>query len=122
MIVNRQALIGTVLLALLFIATPVPAAETARGVVYEDLNSDGRYQDSEPGVPGVTVSNGFYVVDTDADGRYRIAIDQGDTLFITKPGGWTVPSSPEELPRFFYHHVPNGAPADRRPRYRGIAP
>jgi len=111
-----------VLLALLFIATPVPAAETARGVVYEDLNSDGRYQDSEPGVPGVVVSNGFDVVDTDVDGRYRIAIEQGDTLFITKPGGWAVPSSPEELPRFYYHHVPDGAPADRRPRYRGIAP
>ena len=51
MIVNRRALIGMVLLALLFIAMPVPAAETARGVVYDDLNSDGRYQDSEPGVP-----------------------------------------------------------------------
>jgi len=122
MMMNSRALIGMLLAALLSVATLVPAAETARGVVFEDLNSDGRYQDSEPGVPGVSVSNGMDVVDTDADGRYRIAIDQGDTLFITKPSGWAVPTSPEELPRFYYHHAPNGAPADRRPRYRGIAP
>jgi 3',5'-cyclic AMP phosphodiesterase CpdA len=109
-------------IALSSMATLAPAAEMARGVVFEDLNSDGRYQDAEPGVPGVAVSNGINVVDTDADGVYRIAIEQGDTLFITKPSGWAVPSSPEELPRFYYHHVPNGAPADRRPRYRGIAP
>jgi 3',5'-cyclic AMP phosphodiesterase CpdA len=120
--VNRRFLIGIAFLALFFISTPVAAAETARGVVYEDLNGDGRYQDTEPGVPGVTVSNGFDVTDTDADGRYRIAIEEGDTLFITKPSGWAVPSSSEKLPRFYYHHAPNGAPADRRPRYRGIAP
>jgi len=122
MMMNSRGLTGMVLVALLSVATLVPAAETARGVVFEDLNGDGRYQDSEPGVPGVAVSNGMDVVATDADGRYRIAIDQGDTLFITKPSGWAVPSSPEELPRFYYHHVPNGAPADWRPRYRGIDP
>jgi hypothetical protein len=111
-----------VVVALVSVATLAPAAETARGIVFEDLNGDGVYQDSEPGVPGVAVSNGADVVDTDADGLYRIAIEEGDTLFITKPGGWAVPTSPEELPRFHYHHVPNGAPADRRPRYRGIEP
>ena len=119
---SSRVVFEIVLVASIFVAAVVPAAETARGVVFEDLNSDGRYQDSEPGVAGVAVSNGIDVVDTDADGRYRIAIDQGDTLFITKPSGWAVPSSPEQLPRFFYHHVPNGAPADRRPRYQGIAP
>ena len=95
---KSRTLIGTTLVAVLSVATLAPAAETARGVVFEDLNSDGRYQDSEPGVPGVAVSNGVVVVGTDADGRYRIAIEQGDTLFITKPSGWAVPSSPEELP------------------------
>jgi len=119
---KSRALIGTMLIALCSIAMMVPAAETARGVVFDDLNGDGRYQDTEPGVPGVTVSNGLNVVDTDADGTYRIAIEEGDTLFITKPSGWAVPTSSEELPRFYYHHAPNGAPADRRPRYRGIAP
>jgi hypothetical protein len=86
---------------LLRAAAGFATAETARGVVYEDLNSDGLYQDTEPGVPGVTVSNGFDVTDTDADGRYRIAIEEGDTLFITKPSGWAVPSSLEKLPRFY---------------------
>ena len=95
---NLPALIGTIFLALSSMATLAPAAEMARGVVFEDLNSDGRYQDAEPGVPGVAVSNGIDVVDTDADGVYRIAIEKGDTLFITKPSGWAVPSSPEELP------------------------
>ena len=119
---NPRTLSGMVLVALLSIAMFAPAAETARGTVYEDLNGDGRYQDTEPGVPGVTVSNGLDVVDTDADGRYRIPIEEGDTLFITKPSGWAVPTSQDELPRFYYHHVPDGAPADRRPRYRGIDP
>ena len=113
---------GTVLVAVLLIATVVPAAETVRGVVFEDLNGDGRYQDSEPGVADVAVSNGLEVVETDGEGRYSIAIEEGDTLFITKPGGWAVPSSSEMLPRFFYHHVPDGAPSDRRPRYRGLTP
>ncbi len=119
---KQRALQGTVLVAMVFIATLVPAAETIRGVVYQDLNRDGLHQDSEPGVPGVAVSNGFDVVETDHDGRYLIGIERGETLFITKPGGWAVPSSPEELPRFYYHHVPDGAPIDRRPRYRGLAP
>ncbi len=119
---NSRALIATMLIVLCSMAMMVPAAEMARGVVFEDLNNDGRYQDSEPGVPGVAVSNGIDVVGTDDDGRYRIAIEEGDTLFLTKPSGWAVPLSAEELPRFYFHHAPDGAPADRRPRYRGIAP
>ncbi len=122
MIVNSGTLRGLVTVAVLMIAAAAPAAETARGIVFEDLNGDGLYQDSEPGVAEVGVSNGLDVVETDAEGRYRISIESGNTLFITKPGGWAVPTSPENLPRFFYHHVPNGAPTDRRPRYRGLAP
>ena len=119
---KARALIGTTLVALSSMATLVPAAEMARGVVFEDLNADGTFQESEPGVAGVAVSNGKEVVGTDADGRYRIVVEPGDTLFLTKPSGWAVPLSSEELPRFYYHFVPDGVPAGRRPRYQGIAP
>lgn len=113
---------GVALAAMVFVASVVPAAETVRGVVFEDLNGDGLHQNSEPGVAGVAVSNGLDVVETNTDGQYRIAIETGDTLFVTKPGGWAVATSPDTLPRFFYHHVPDGAPTDRRPRYRGLDP
>ena len=98
------------------------AAETARGVVYEDINGDGRFQEGEPGVAGVAVSNGLDVVATDADGRYEIALAEGETLFITKPGGWSVPLSPDRLPVFYVHHTPEGSPTGWRPRYRGLDP
>jgi 3',5'-cyclic AMP phosphodiesterase CpdA len=98
------------------------AAETARGVVFEDANGDGRRGPEEPGVPEVAVSNGREVVATDADGRYAIPIRDGDTLFITKPSGWSVPVDADRLPQFFYHHAPAGAPGGWRPRYRGLEP
>jgi hypothetical protein len=99
---------------------PASGSDTAEGIVFNDRNGDGQRQPSEPGVKGVSVSNGLDVVATDGKGRYSIPIRDGETLFITKPVGWSVPSNPSNLPRFFYHHVPDGAPSDRRPRYRGI--
>ena len=48
---------------------PAPcAAETARGVVFEDTNGDGEYQSDETGVSGVAVSNGLEVVVGDRQG------------------------------------------------------
>ncbi len=119
---NPRFLMVLGLAAVLPNVMPAAAAETVGGLVFDDRNGDGMHQDTEPGVAGVAVSNGLDVVETDAAGRYRIAIESGDTLFITKPGGWAVSSNAENLPRFFYHHVPEGAPADRRPRYRGLPP
>ncbi|HSR73162.1 MAG TPA: hypothetical protein VLL72_12340, partial [Kiloniellales bacterium] len=41
---------------------PPAAGETARGVVFEDLNGNAARDPGEPGIPGVAVSNGRAVV------------------------------------------------------------
>ncbi len=117
-----RASIGIMVMAAFAAASTALAADTIEGFVYEDRNGDGGRQRSEPGIAGVAVSNGLDVVATDEKGRYRIAIAPGDTLFISKPRGWAVPLSPDNLPRFYHHHVPGGAPDDWRPRYRGLQP
>jgi hypothetical protein len=109
-------------MAAVSLASTALAADTIEGFVFEDRNGDGDRQRSEPGIAGVAVSNGVDVETTDADGRYRIEIQPGDTLFITKPRDWAVPLSPHNLPRFYFHHVPEGAPSGWRPRYQGLAP
>ncbi len=56
------------------------------GRVYLDANQNGRWDDGEPGVPGVLVSDGRCVVATDAGGRYRLDSDDARSLlWITVP-------------------------------------
>lgn len=93
-------------------ATPLAAlADTATGRVFLDANANGRRDLREAGVAGVKVSNGRQVVSTDADGRYRIAVENGDTVFIVKPAGYSAPSDARGLPSFYRHHFPKGSPA-----------
>ena len=60
-----------------------------RGMVYEDLNGNGRRDEGEPGFAGAVVRSGTATVATSADGRFRLpaggqpAID-GRSL----PAGW----------------------------------
>jgi hypothetical protein len=109
------------IVTLLTITTAAPAAaETARGVVYDDRNGDGRRQAGEPGLPGVRVSNGREVVLTDAEGRYALDVGAEATVFITKPAGWATPVNGQMLPRFYYIHQPQGSPPGLR--YPGIDP
>jgi hypothetical protein len=85
----------------------------ASGRVFIDKNRDGRLSSDESGVEGVLVSNGREVVQTDADGKYRLPVYEqsgGTTLFITKPSGYDVPLDALNIPQFSYHHVPNGSP------------
>ncbi|MCG8548185.1 MAG: calcineurin-like phosphoesterase family protein [Alphaproteobacteria bacterium] len=106
------------------------------GVVFEDRNRDGRYQKyAEPGVPDVMVSNGRDVVLTDADGIYKLPniFDRGSnptkpaamTIFVTEPAGYDVPVDEDNIPQFFYHHLPEGSPANVRGqvfRFGGLPP
>ena len=56
------------------------------GRVYLDANRNGRWDDGEPGVPGVLVSDGRRVVATDASGHYRLDSDDARALlWITVP-------------------------------------
>lgn len=100
----------------------VPADETARGAVFHDADRDGVRDADEPGVPGVAVSNGRDVVETDADGRYTLTVREHDVVFVTKPAGWAVPRDARGLPSFFHVHAPDGTPPELGLRYPGVDP
>jgi len=95
------------------------AGETAVGVVFHDANSNGRRDAGEPGLPGVRVSNGRQVVQTDESGRYQLPVDDDTILFVIKPRGWMTPVDELNLPRFYYIHKPRGSPALK---YPGVPP
>lgn len=94
--------------------------DTAKGVVFEDLDSDGTRDAGEPGVPDVSVSNGRDVVRTDAQGAWRLGVTDQTIVFVTKPADYLVPVDDVQLPQFFYRHFPNGSPFELT--YGGVAP
>jgi hypothetical protein len=92
------------------------ALEQAHGMVYEADSSPRR------GIANVMVSNGFDVVKTDADGKWTLPVRDGDSVFVIKPAGWTLPVDPvTNLPHFAYVHAPNGSP-NLGFRFAGVAP
>jgi len=110
---------STLLAAVLLCATTGHAA-TATGLVYNDLNNNGARDADEPGLPGVRVSNGVDIVTTDANGAYRLEVDDDTILFVLKPTGWAVPvSQPGQLPQHYYIHKPEGSP---ELKYPGVPP
>lgn len=84
--------------------------ETVRGTVFDDRDRDGRRGPGETGVRGVTVSNGREVVRTDESGAYELPAYDGMTVFVTKPATFDVPVDENNVPQFFYHHLPEGSP------------
>ena len=112
---------GLCLLCLLVAVAEVGAAEMAQsltGVVYDDLDGDGRRDRGEPGVPGVAMSNGHALAATDAAGRYRLAVAPGQSVFAIKPAGWRFASGDLARPGAWLH-VPALAPPSLK--YGGIA-
>ena len=95
---------------LLVISLGGMAQETANGVVFEDLNRNGKKERREKGIPGVAVSNGIQVVQTDAEGKYTLPISDDQIIFVIKPSDYQVPVDENNLPQFFYIHKPNGSP------------
>ena len=92
--------------------TPGQGSEMATGRVFDDLDRDGQRAPGEPGVAGVSVSNGCEVVVTDADGLYRVRLAPGQILFVSQPSGYVVPVDENNLPLFYYRHYPDGTPAE----------
>jgi 3',5'-cyclic AMP phosphodiesterase CpdA len=101
---------------------PAVAAETARGVVFEDRDGNGRRGAAEPGVAGVSVSDGRSVVVTDGEGRYALPVEAGSVIFVSKPRDFAVPVDELGRPQFFYRHFPFGSPGADDLRYAGVAP
>ncbi len=65
------------------------------------------------GVANVLVSNGEQLVRSDADGRYRIALGEGQTLFVIKPAGVAAVFDSDGARRFWRHRGRFDAPALR---------
>lgn len=112
-------------------AKPGKKVKCPRGFVFEDLNRDGKFQRGEPGIAGVMVSNGREVVVTDSRGRYRLPKvtkedrKDGMTIFITEPKGYDVPVDKDNVPQFYYHHLPKGSPKNvdgKKFRFGGLEP
>lgn len=88
------------------------------GTVYEDLNGNGHRDPGEPGIPGVIVSNGRALETTDGDGRYRLKVVPGQTVFVIKPAGWYLPETDPARPGAWRHVPPI---TSTRLKYGGIA-
>ncbi|MEY8039116.1 calcineurin-like phosphoesterase family protein [Saccharopolyspora cebuensis] len=101
------------------VAGPDESQEALDGVVFDDKNENSRQDAGEPGIAGVTVSNGREVVTTDGRGRYELPAYDNMTVFVTQPRGYQVPVDQDNVAQFSYHHLPEGSP---ELRYGGIAP
>ncbi len=89
-----------------------------KGLVYEDLNGNGKKDKKEAGLAKVAVSNGREVVLTDAQGRYELPLGQDQTIFVIKPSGYRLPLNEFNLPQFYRHHKPQGSP---KTKFAGVA-
>ncbi|MGI5168276.1 PQQ-binding-like beta-propeller repeat protein [Spirillospora sp. CA-253888] len=87
-------------------------ASVAEGVVFRDLDGDGRRDPGERGMSGISVTDGAVWATTDRDGAYRLEIDPGrrgtDLVQIVSPTGYTPALRDDYVPRFF-QRVPEGA-------------
>jgi hypothetical protein len=112
--------------ALVFAVVGLPTASAAdptefSGVVFEDRNQNLMRDADEPGIAGVSVSNGKEVVQTDAQGAYTLPRYDEMVVFVTKPAGYATPVNQYNVPQFFYVHRPNGSP-DSIKEYAGMQP
>lgn len=98
-------------------ATPARRG-TVTGIVFHDLDANGRRDGEEAGVAGVMVSNGLDVVRTDEAGRYELAVRDDMSVFVIQPQGWRTPTDANWIPQFSYEHKPAGSP--KALRYGGL--
>jgi hypothetical protein len=83
------------------------------GVVFNDLNGNGRMDAGEPPLPGIAVSDGLRLVHTDERGRYALPVESGRTTFVIKPAGWSFARRDDGLPDFWRHVQEEPGPALR---------
>jgi len=107
------------LVPLLWLASPAAASSPPcnAGLVWEDRNGNGLRDADEPGLPDVKVSDGVDVVRTDADGRYRLPVVDGRSVFVIKPAGYVAARRADGLPDL-WRHIRTAAGPDLR--YGGI--
>ncbi|MEX2592328.1 MAG: calcineurin-like phosphoesterase family protein [Anditalea sp.] len=86
------------------------AQEMAHGIIFEDMNGNGKKDRKEKGIDGVAVSNGLQVVQSDTKGKYELPVGEDQIIFVIKPSDYQVPLDEHNLPQYFYIHKPNGSP------------
>jgi hypothetical protein len=94
---------------LLMPAVGVPPLQTpapVRGVVFDDVNANGRRDAGERGLRGVGVSNQQEVVLTDGDGNYELPGVGYGVVFVSVPSGFASVGR-------FWQPVSSGATAGR---------
>ena len=96
------------------------AQTSVSGYVFEDTNGNAVKDKKEKGISSVAVSNGIEVTLTDKNGRYALPVYGDHTIFVIKPADYRTKTDANNLPKFYYHHKPNGSPADFK--YKGTAP
>ncbi|GAA1993638.1 PQQ-binding-like beta-propeller repeat protein [Amycolatopsis minnesotensis] len=95
----------------LLLGVPLPVAESAGsalpvvGTVFADTNGNGTRDDGEPGIAGVSVTDGAVWATTGPDGGYAITIDSSrretDLVYAVSPDGYTPALREDYVPRFF---------------------
>lgn len=84
---------------------------TVSGTVFKDGDGDGVRDPSEPGLAGVSITDGEVWATTGADGGYSVEIRSGrretDLVSVVSPDGYTPVLRDDSIPRFF-HEVPAG--------------
>ena len=98
--------------------TAVQAQQIAKGIVYEDANSNGKIDKNERGLSEVAVSNGVEVVLTNAKGEYSLPVQDDNIIFVIKPAGYSFALDKDNLPQSYYIYKPKGSPALK---YEGVA-
>ncbi len=91
----------------------------ATGIVFHDLDGDGKFGANDRSFAGVRVSNGREIVTTNELGKYELPIDDDSIIFVIKPTGFRTSLDDNNLPRFYYVHKPNGSP---KLQYAGVKP
>ena len=118
---HKQWILAVIIVCFSFlIGNSAIANSTATGTVFLDTNKNNVLDDDEKGLPGIRVSNGLEIVQTDANGRYSLAVSDDTIVFVIKPRGYMTPINDNQLPKFYYIHKPHGSPEGLK--YAGIAP
>lgn len=107
-------------LACLLLIGAMPSLALAQAcekqAVFNDSNRNGIFDTKEKGVAGVAVSNGNHIVYSNAKGLFSLEASAGQTIFVIKPAGYTLPLRADGLPDFFS----NQASVDSNLKYGGV--
>lgn len=103
------------------VITPSELAKTqvAKGIVFRDINGNGKRDAEDRPMPDVKVSNGLDIVRTDVEGRYELPLGDEGQVFVIKPAGYRTRLGTNQLPLFYYLHRPQGSP---KLRFSGVQP